>query len=123
MALPDFGWAGSVAGSVCVLFSFDSAGCFAFIPAIAVRAAIPDRIALAAGAASAAFVAAGTEAAESASIGVSTTSRESPVRMGLVKSARTPLTRIAKVTRLVAGGGVNPTASSASLTLAVPVPF
>ena len=55
--------------------------------------------------------------------GVNMTSRVSPVRMGLVKSALTPLTRIAKETRLVAGGGVKPTARSASLTLALPVPF
>ena len=56
-------------------------------------------------------------------IGVRMTSSVSPFRMGLVKSALTPLTRMAKVTRVVAGGGVNPTASSASLTLALPVPF
>ena len=96
--------------------------------ACAARAAIPERIVLAAGAAgsSAGFpVVAEADADDvgGASIGVSTTSSVSPVWMGLVKSARTPLTRIAKVTRLVAGGGVKPTASSASLTFAVPRPF
>ena len=87
---------------------------------------MPERIVLAAGAAgsSADFSAdAGEVDVGGASIGVSTTSSVSPVWMGLVKSARTPLTRIAKVTRLVAGGGVKPTASSASLTFAVPRPF
>ena len=82
------------------------------------RAAMPERIALAAGAfpseAGALF---------SDSSGVNSTSSVSPVRMGLVKSALTPLTRSVKVTRLVAGGGVKPTARSASLTFAVPVPF
>ena len=57
------------------------------------------------------------------SSGVKVTASVSPVRMGLVKSALFPFTRMVKVTRLVAGGGVNPTANSASLTFALPVPF
>ena len=86
---------------------------------------MPERIVLAAGATGSADFSpdAGEVDVGGASIGVSTTSSVSPVWMGLVKSARTPLTRIAKVTRLVAGGGVKPTASSASLTFAVPRPF
>ena len=83
------------------------------------RAAMPERMALAAGA----FVSVGAGAVLVDSSGVKVTSKVSPVRMGLVKSAFFPLTRMVKVTRLVAGGGVKPTASRASLTFALPVPF
>ena len=49
--------------------------------------------------------------------GLMTMSRRSPFLMGSVKTTGRRLTKMETLTRLVAGGGSNPTASRASLTV------